>query len=134
MDVSLGTEAEQSEARIQVMTSQRDVDLTANKTVLDCVRLSWKRRLSCPVRRLNIHISACSRATPASGAFVSRPSPRAVTHVPRRQEYLTGYAREAWLELAPELHKLNLLTVLDLGPVPGDRPHSAPMRRISSIA
>ena len=57
-----------------------------------------------------------------------------MTHVPRRQEYLTGYAREAWLELAPELHKLNLLTVLDLGPVPGDRPHSAPMRRISSIA
>jgi P27 family predicted phage terminase small subunit len=30
--------------------------------------------------------------------------------------HLHGYAREAWLELAPELHRLNLLTTLDLGP------------------
>jgi len=29
---------------------------------------------------------------------------------------LTGQALEAWLRLAPELHRLNLLTVLDVGP------------------
>jgi len=37
-------------------------------------------------------------------------------NAPPPPRHLHGYAREAWLELAPELHRLNLLTTLDLGP------------------
>jgi P27 family predicted phage terminase small subunit len=35
---------------------------------------------------------------------------------PSPPRHLNGYAREVWLELAPKLHRLNLLTVLDVGP------------------
>ena len=35
---------------------------------------------------------------------------------PEPPAHLIGHAREAWLELAPELYRLNLLTVLDVGP------------------
>jgi P27 family predicted phage terminase small subunit len=44
------------------------------------------------------------------------PEPVRGDECPSPPEYLTGYAREAWLHLAPELHRLNLLTVLDVGP------------------
>jgi len=44
------------------------------------------------------------------------PEPARADKCPPPPEHLTGDAREAWLELAPELHKLNLLTVLDVGP------------------
>jgi P27 family predicted phage terminase small subunit len=44
------------------------------------------------------------------------PEPARGDGCPSPPEYLTGYAREAWLELAPELYKLNLLTILDVGP------------------
>jgi hypothetical protein len=46
-----------------------------------------ERRLSCPVRHLNIHVSACSRATLASGALVSLPSLHAETNVLRRRAF-----------------------------------------------
>ena len=75
-----------------------------------------ERRLSCPVRRLNIRISACSRAIPASARCAYRPSPHAPRNVLRHRGICAGYAREAWLELAPELHRLHLLTILDVGP------------------
>ena len=35
--------------------------------------------------------------------------------MPRAAGASDGHAREAWLRLAPELHRLNLLTVLDVG-------------------
>ena len=41
------------------------------------LRLKPERRHSGPVRRLNIHISACSMATPASAQFASHPRLRA---------------------------------------------------------
>jgi P27 family predicted phage terminase small subunit len=44
------------------------------------------------------------------------PEPARNEQCPEPPEHLTGYAREAWLHLAPELHRLNLLTVLDVGP------------------
>ncbi len=42
--------------------------------------------------------------------------PARANECPPPPRHLHGYAKEAWLELAPELHRLNLLTVLDLGP------------------
>jgi hypothetical protein len=44
------------------------------------------------------------------------PEPARADECPPPPEHLTGYAREAWLHLAPELHRLNLFTVLDVGP------------------
>ena len=44
------------------------------------------------------------------------PEPARGEQCPRPPAHLTGHAREAWLHLAPELHRLNLLTVLDVGP------------------
>ena len=44
------------------------------------------------------------------------PEPARTEQCPKPPEHLTGHAREAWLHLAPELHRLNLLTVLDVGP------------------
>jgi P27 family predicted phage terminase small subunit len=44
------------------------------------------------------------------------PEPTRTEQCPEPPEHLQGYAKKAWLELAPELHRLNLLTVLDVGP------------------
>ena len=44
------------------------------------------------------------------------PEPARTKECPPPPPHLQGYAKEAWLELAPELHKLNLLTTLDVGP------------------
>jgi P27 family predicted phage terminase small subunit len=44
------------------------------------------------------------------------PEPARADECPSPPKHLNGYAREAWLELAPELHKLNPLTILDVGP------------------
>lgn len=44
------------------------------------------------------------------------PEPARAEECPLAPNPLDGYAKEAWLELAPELHGLNLLTTLDLGP------------------
>jgi P27 family predicted phage terminase small subunit len=44
------------------------------------------------------------------------PEPARTEECPPAPRHLRGYAREAWLELAPELHRLNLLTVLDVAP------------------
>lgn len=44
------------------------------------------------------------------------PEPARAEECPPAPRHLRGYAREAWRELAPELHRLNLLTALDLGP------------------
>jgi P27 family predicted phage terminase small subunit len=47
----------------------------------------------------------------------SPPKPARSEQCPKPPEHLTGHAREAWLRLAPELHRLlNLLTLLDVGP------------------
>ncbi|WP_407165737.1 P27 family phage terminase small subunit [Bradyrhizobium sp. ORS 111] len=44
------------------------------------------------------------------------PEPTRTEECPEPPHHLRGYTREAWCELAPELHRLNLLTTLDLGP------------------
>ena len=77
--------------------------------------LKSERRLLCPVRRLNPHLRLL-KGNPGKRRVRVPPEPARSDACPSPPEYLTGYAREAWLRLAPELHRLNLLTVLDVGP------------------
>ena len=50
----------------------------------------------------------------------SRSPPEAAhaDQCPEPPKHLNVYAKEVWLELAPELYRLNLLTVLDVRPEP----------------
>jgi len=52
------------------------------------------------------------------GRRPSRPPPEAARadQCPEPPNQLNAYAKEVWLELAPELYRLNLLTVLDVRP------------------
>jgi P27 family predicted phage terminase small subunit len=56
------------------------------------------------------------KGNPGKRPVRSPPEPARADERPEPPRHLQGYAREAWLELAPELHRLNLLTTLDLGP------------------
>ena len=56
------------------------------------------------------------RGNPGKRPARSLPEPTCSEQCPEPPAHLQGYAKEAWLELAPELHRLNLLTVLDVGP------------------
>jgi P27 family predicted phage terminase small subunit len=42
------------------------------------------------------------------------PQPDVLREVPEPPAYLSGYARDEWLRLAPSLHRIGCLTVLDL--------------------
>jgi len=77
--------------------------------------LKSERRLLCPVRRLNPHLRLL-KGNPGKRPARKPPEPARTEQCLEPPEHLTGYAREAWLRLAPELHRLNLLTVLDVGP------------------
>jgi P27 family predicted phage terminase small subunit len=46
----------------------------------------------------------------------SPPGPARADKCPEPPPQLNAYAKEVWFELAPELFRLNLLTVLDVGP------------------
>ena len=65
------------------------------------------------------------KGNPGKHPARSPPEPARTEQCPEPPEHLKGYAREAWLHLAPELHKLNLLTTLDIGRLV---PIAAPMR------
>lgn len=56
------------------------------------------------------------KGNPGKRPARSPPEPARTDECPQPPQHLNGYAREAWLELAPELHRLNLLTTLDVGP------------------
>ena len=56
------------------------------------------------------------KGNPGKRPARSLPEPTRTEQCPEPPEHLQGYAKEAWLELAPELYRLNLLTVLDIGP------------------
>jgi P27 family predicted phage terminase small subunit len=47
---------------------------------------------------------------------INRPEPMPVVpiEIPPAPEYLIGYAREEWDRIAVELHRLNLLTIVDI--------------------
>jgi P27 family predicted phage terminase small subunit len=56
------------------------------------------------------------KGNPGKRPIRKPPQPARTEQCPEPPKHLTGHAREAWLQLAPELHKLNLLTTLDIGP------------------
>jgi P27 family predicted phage terminase small subunit len=56
------------------------------------------------------------KGNPGKRPMRSPPEPARAEQCPEPPEHLTGYAREVWIHLAPELHKLSLLTILDIGP------------------
>ena len=45
------------------------------------------------------------------------PQPLLPAEVPEPPAFLAGYAMDEWWRVAPELHRLGLLTVLDVGPL-----------------
>jgi P27 family predicted phage terminase small subunit len=45
------------------------------------------------------------------------PEPARAEECPPPPRHLNAYAKEEWRHVAPELHRLNLLTVLDIGPL-----------------
>jgi P27 family predicted phage terminase small subunit len=45
------------------------------------------------------------------------PEPARAQECPASPPHLNSYAKEEWGRVAPELHRLNLLTVLDVGPL-----------------
>ena len=56
------------------------------------------------------------KGNPGKRPARSPPEPTRAEECPLPPRHLRGYARETWLELAPELYRLNLLTNLDVGP------------------
>ena len=56
------------------------------------------------------------KGNPGKRSLRLPPQPTCAEECPPPPRHLRGYAREAWLELAPELHRLHLLTILDVGP------------------
>jgi len=45
------------------------------------------------------------------------PDPARAGECPAPPDHLNAYAKEEWQHIAPELHRLNLLTILDVGPL-----------------
>ena len=45
------------------------------------------------------------------------PAPARADECPPPPRHLNAYAKEEWQNIAPELHRLNLLTILDIGPL-----------------
>jgi P27 family predicted phage terminase small subunit len=45
------------------------------------------------------------------------PQPEIAANVPEPPPFLTGYAADEWWTIAPELHRLGLLTIIDVAPL-----------------
>jgi P27 family predicted phage terminase small subunit len=54
------------------------------------------------------------RGNPSKRRIRQEPQPALGENVPEPPAYLSDYARAEWVRLAPELHRLRLLTVADL--------------------
>jgi phage terminase small subunit len=54
------------------------------------------------------------RGNPSRRPIYPEPQPAQPTDVPEPPPFLTGYAADEWWRTAPELHRLKLLTVLDV--------------------
>ena len=53
------------------------------------------------------------RGNPSKQPITPEPRPLVSTNVPKYPSYLDRYARRVWRKLAPELHRLGLLTLVD---------------------
>jgi P27 family predicted phage terminase small subunit len=61
------------------------------------------------------HLSPTRKSRQAPGA--SPPQPARAEECSPPPRHLNAYAKEEWQHIAAELHRLNLLTVLDVGPL-----------------
>jgi P27 family predicted phage terminase small subunit len=57
------------------------------------------------------------KGNPGKRPVHSSPRPARAEECPPPPRHLNAYAKEEWQHIAPELHRLNLLTVLDVGPL-----------------
>jgi P27 family predicted phage terminase small subunit len=57
------------------------------------------------------------KGNPGKRPTRSPPQPAVAEECPPPPRYLNDYAKEKWQHIAPELHRLNLLTVLDVSPL-----------------
>jgi P27 family predicted phage terminase small subunit len=57
------------------------------------------------------------RGNPGKRAIRPEPEPEIAPEVPEAPEYLTSYAADEWYRVAPELHRLGLLTLVDTHPL-----------------
>jgi P27 family predicted phage terminase small subunit len=57
------------------------------------------------------------RGNPGKRSVRSTPEPARSEECPEPPSYLNDYAREEWQLIAPELYRLNLLTVVDVSPL-----------------
>ena len=96
------------------LTNGPQPDLT--ETVVDCSVCARNKEALMPGPPPEHPHLRLLKGNPGKRRVRVPPEPARSEACPSPPEYLTGYAREAWLHLAPELHRLNLLTVLDVGP------------------
>jgi P27 family predicted phage terminase small subunit len=61
------------------------------------------------------------------------PEPVRAEECPRPACHLNDYAKEEWQQIAPELHRLNLLTVLDVGPLAAYCSAAAQLRQSEEV-
>jgi P27 family predicted phage terminase small subunit len=80
-------------------------------------QLSEKEEAPCLARRQPRTSSNCSKEIRAKRRIGREPEPEIAADVPEPPSFLTGYAQDEWWRVAPELHRLKLLTVLDIGPL-----------------
>jgi P27 family predicted phage terminase small subunit len=57
------------------------------------------------------------RGNPGKRAIPEEPEPQVPAKCPEPPEHLVGYACDEWYRIAPELHRLGLLTIADIGPL-----------------
>jgi P27 family predicted phage terminase small subunit len=56
------------------------------------------------------------RGNPGKRRINSEPEPQIPESVPEPPSFITGYAMDEWWRAAPELHRLRLLTIVDVMP------------------
>jgi P27 family predicted phage terminase small subunit len=54
------------------------------------------------------------RGNPGQRRIRPEPQPEKTEQVPDAPDYLIGYAADEWYRVTPELHRLGLLTILDI--------------------
>jgi P27 family predicted phage terminase small subunit len=61
------------------------------------------------------------------------PEPARLDECPPPPDHLNGYAKETWFQVAPELFRLGLLTVLDMGPLAAYCSAAAQLREAEEV-
>jgi P27 family predicted phage terminase small subunit len=73
------------------------------------------------------------RGNPGKRPTRSPPEPARAEEWPPPPRHLNAYAKQEWRQIAPELHRLNLLTVLDVGPLAAYCSAAAQLRQAEEV-